>query len=202
MIIRVFIDEQALEYQTVDTQLWTDWLGFMLRLNPDLHFKFPQDHWNMGSGSWRSMGWHVPYDRLCTPPPPVNEQYRTLWQHCAQGGDLCLGMGTADSPTLWQHLQQDNSRAVEQGHVGYAQRLEPELSLHFGDKPTGCHLTRELCVQNWLSHNKLTDRPNPDPRQYYHGEPLLARLISHNHYAVSKQLSAQSQIHSFQILFD
>jgi hypothetical protein len=27
-------------------------------------------------------------------------------------------------------------------------------------------------------------------------------LISHNHYAVSKQLSAQSQIHSFQILFD
>jgi hypothetical protein len=202
MRIRVFLDELALEYQSVPTQLWTDWLGFMLKLNPDLHFKYPQAYWNMGSGSWRSMGWHVPYDPLRTPPPLVDEGYRDLWRYCAQGGDLCLGMGTADQPTLWQHAQHDDPEAVRQGRVGYTQRLEPELSLHFGDKPHSHHLSREITVANWLSRNGLADRPCQDPRQQYHGEPLIARLISHNHLAVSKRITAHSQVHSFQILFD
>lgn len=201
MRIRVFLDDLALDYAVVPSQLWVDWLGFMLRLNPELHFKYPQKFWLTQGPDWAGMGWHVPYNPLITPPPPVDESYRQSWSHVPQGGDLCLGLGVVGH-TLWQCYRENLTGPVIDGSVVYTKTLEPSLALHFGNK-TGTSVNRKNNVIMWLIKQKLINYIDlTDPAYHCHGQPLLAQLISHNHHAVVKQITKDSQIHSFQILLD
>jgi hypothetical protein len=202
MRIRVFLDDIAMDYMIVTSQLWADWLGFMLRLNPELHFKYPQKFWINNPGRWTSLGWHVPYNPLITPPPEITPEVRPLWAHIPRGGDLCLGLGVS-KPTLWHCYKEGNSEPVISNSLGHSSRLEPELTLHFGNRLPSTNISRQVTVENWLRRKGLRDRVDlSDPRYQYHGEPLLATLVSHNHLAVMSKITAQSTIHSFQILLD
>ena len=197
-----------MDYQPVEDQLWSDWLGFMLKLNPELEFRYPQKFWINRRGStasswgWGSMGWHVPYDPTLTSPPKINDQLRPLWAHIPMGGDLCLGTGSL-KPTLWQCHRQELVDLVRRGAVGYSRALVPELILHFGTRPRDSNEQRQKQVQQWLDQTRLTaEIDTTDPRYQYHGEALLARLISHSHLSVFAQITDQTRVQGFQILLD